>query len=145
VGCLYDTHLPDAQEFDQGKSAPIPVMVQLEAKCLGFDKFLAAAANAPEAIRRATARTLNATLTKSQSLMAKRASASYRVTRRDIRANFRTHNANANDLNGPESQKQVSALQIRNQQAPATWSIPPALEIHEPQFQSKKRKASRRR
>ena len=40
---------------------------------MGFDKFLQDAANAPEAIRRATARTLNETLVKSQSLMAKQA------------------------------------------------------------------------
>jgi hypothetical protein len=74
-------------------------VVQIEIKTLGFDKFLRAVANAPEAIRRATARTLNETLTKSQSLMAKHAAASYRITQRDIRASFRTHLANFNDLN----------------------------------------------
>jgi hypothetical protein len=74
-------------------------MLQVEVKCLGFDAFLKAAANAPEAIRRATARTLNETLTKSQSLMAKQAAAEYKITQRDIRASFRTHSANANDLN----------------------------------------------
>ena len=74
-------------------------MVQLEIRTLGFKRFLKDAANAPEAIRKAAARTLNETLTKSQSLMAKQAAASYRITQRDIRASFRSHTANANDLN----------------------------------------------
>ena len=74
-------------------------MVQIEIKTLGFERFIRDAANAPEAIRRATARTLNETLVKSQSLMAKQAAASYRITQRDIRASFRTHSASANDLN----------------------------------------------
>ena len=74
-------------------------MIQLEIKCLNFDKFLRDAANAPEKIRRATATTLNQTLTKAQGLMAKQVAASYKITQRDIRASFRTHSANANDLN----------------------------------------------
>jgi hypothetical protein len=74
-------------------------VVQLEIKTLGFDKFLNAAANAPERIRKAMATTLNETLTKSQSLMAKQGASAYRITQRDIRASFREHRANANDLN----------------------------------------------
>jgi hypothetical protein len=41
--------LPNPKNFI-GKSVPIPTMVQLETKTMGFDKVLRDAANAPEAI-----------------------------------------------------------------------------------------------
>jgi hypothetical protein len=74
-------------------------MIQIAAKVIDVGKFLETAKNGPVNLRKAAATTLNETLVKSQSIMAKQASIAYNITQRDIRASFRSHSANYNDLN----------------------------------------------
>lgn len=74
-------------------------MVNVKVSLPGLQHFLdQVTVQTPMNVRKAVARTLNETMTKSQGIMAKQASSVYDVTQADIRKSFSTWTANYKDM-----------------------------------------------